>query len=357
MIACAQTGTGKTAAYLLPLINKISQKSQEGINAIVIAPTRELARQIDQQMEGFSYFVSVSSLAIYGGSDGDTYVREKKALKKGADVIIATPGKLLSHLRQGYCPVGQLQYLVLDEADRMLDMGFYPDIMEIISHMPKERQTLLFSATMPPKIRKLAGEILRDPVQVDIAVSKPAANAVQAVFLIEDSHKVKLVQYLLRDNDVPSVIIFASTKRKVKDVLSALLDKGLQAEAIHSDLEQHEREKVLNKFKAGQCTILVATDIVSRGIDIESIAMVINYDAPHDPEDYIHRIGRTARAGAEGEAITFVSSRDQKKLYQIEQFLEKEIRKVALPKHIPAGTPYKPNSFQQGDRRKHHRKR
>ncbi|WP_020526717.1 DEAD/DEAH box helicase [Flexithrix dorotheae] len=342
LIACAQTGTGKTAAYLLPILNKLVTEHGDYINTVIIAPTRELAKQVDQQLEGLAYFTNTSSIAIYGGGDGASWSREKKALNEGADVIIATPGKLISHLRQGFGDFTKLKHLILDEADRMLEMGFYEDIMEIISYFPKERQTLLFSATMPERIRKLANNILKEPKQVNIAISKPAEGVVQAAFLTYDDQKVELIKWLLQDDDVPSAVIFSSTKANVKKICSTLKKIGLKAEEIHSDLEQSEREEVLRGFKNQNYSILVATDIISRGIDIDSISLVINYDVPQDAEDYIHRIGRTARAESTGEGITFINEKDQFNFKKIEDLIGNEIRKVPLPKHLGEGPEYNP---------------
>lgn len=344
IIAVAQTGTGKTAAFLLPVLHKISeQKIQEGqINTLVISPTRELAVQIDQQLEGLGYFTIATSMPVYGGGDGDGFSREKRALQDGAHIIVGTPGKLISHLNLGYAKIENLKHLILDEADRMLDMGFYDDIMKIINQLPKDRQTIMFSATMPPKIRKLAKDILKDPEEVSIAISKPAEKVVQAAFLAYDGQKIELVKYLLRDNDVPSLIIFASTKIKVKQLTRELQSQGLNANMISSDLEQAERLTILNEFKSKKLQILVATDVISRGIDIDNIDMVINFDVPNDPEDYIHRIGRTARASSEGEAVTFINDDDQYKFGRIEELIEKEIRKVKLPAELGDGPEYNP---------------
>ena len=347
LIACAQTGTGKTGAFLLPLISQISdmraEKGGKEVAAIVIVPTRELAVQIDQQLEGLAYFEPISSLSVYGGNDGPTFVKEKKALSEGVDIVIATPGKLISHLNLGYVKFDSLQYLVLDEADRMLDMGFYEDIMKIISYLPKKRQSLLFSATMPPKIRKLSEQILQKPEQLSIAISKPAKGIVQAAFLVYDAQKINLVKHLLQDEDMPSILIFASTKKKVKETAIALKKARLSAKGIHSDLEQKEREEVLREFRSRKLTILVATDILARGIDIEDINMVINFDVPNDAADYVHRIGRTARASSTGEAITFINEYEQQKFQQIEELIEQTVRKVDLPSHIPKGPEYQPN--------------
>ncbi|CAN5164250.1 DEAD/DEAH box helicase [soil metagenome] len=342
LIACAQTGTGKTAAYLLPIINKIVKSGHESINTIIIAPTRELAVQIDQQLEGLAYFTSISSLAVYGGTDGASFDRQKSALQKGADIIIATPGKFISHLNLGYVNVKKLQHLILDEADRMLDMGFYDDIMKIISYLPKKRQTLLFSATMPPKIRTLAQNILVDPEQINIALSKPAEGVFQAAFLVYDQQKVELIKHLLAAKSIPSVIIFCSRKSTVKTIESTLKSMNFSAKAIHSDLEQLERESVLRQFKNRQIQILVATDIVARGIDVEAIGLVINFDVPQDAEDYIHRVGRTARAESTGVAFTFVNEADQQNLYKIEQLIGTEIKKVKLPAQLGEGPAYQP---------------
>lgn len=343
LIACAQTGTGKTAAYLLPVISKIISSGTDGkINTIIIAPTRELAVQIDQQLEGLAYFSSISSLAVYGGTDGASFDRQKSALKQGADIIIATPGKLISHLNLGYVNVDHLQHLILDEADRMLDMGFFDDIMKIISYLPKKRQTLLFSATMPPKIRTLAKNILVDPEQINIALSKPAEGVFQAAFVVHDNQKVELIKHLLSAKYIPSIIIFCSRKTTVKGIETTLKGLNFPAKAIHSDLEQTERESVLREFRNRQIQILVATDIVARGIDIEAIGLVINYDVPQDAEDYIHRIGRTARAESTGVAFTFINEDDQHKFYKIEQLIEKTITKAKLPPHLGAGPEYEP---------------
>ncbi len=351
LIACAQTGTGKTAAYLLPLIHKVLRRQGEStVNTIIISPTRELAVQIDQQMEGFAYFTQVNSLAVYGGGDGSSFEREKKALQQGADIIIATPGKLISHLNLGYVNVSQLQHLVLDEADRMLDMGFYEDIMKIISFLPKERQTMLFSATMPPKIRTLAQQILHDPEEINIALSKPAAGVLQAAFLVYDQQKVALIEYLLTAKHVESVIIFCGTKSSVKQIELTLKKLNFGAQAIHSDLEQSEREEVLRQFKNRKVQILVATDIVARGIDIVGIGLVINFDVPHDAEDYIHRIGRTARADAKGVAFTFINEKDQQRFSRIEKLIESEVKKVKLPASIGEGPIYDPSAARPENR-------
>lgn len=344
IIGCAQTGTGKTAAFLLPLMHKICSGNIEDdhVNSLIICPTRELAIQIDQQLQGLSYFTGVSSIAIYGGGDGDTFTQEKRALTEGAHIIVGTPGKLISHLNLGYVNVKHLKNLVLDEADRMLDMGFMDDIKRIISFLPKQRQNLLFSATMPPKIRNLAKEILHDPVEVNISISKPAERVTQVAVLAHDHQKIDTIKHLLRYNDVPSLIIFASTKIKVREITRALQKEKMNAKEISSDLEQKEREEILREFKNRKLQMLVATDVISRGIDIDNIDMVINYDAPNDPEDYIHRIGRTARASSEGEAVTFINQDDMYKFSRIEQMMELEVRKIQPPAELGPGPEYNP---------------
>lgn len=338
LVACAQTGTGKTAAYALPVIHKISEGGTTGLNTLIIVPTRELAVQIDQAIEGFSFFSSVSSFAVYGGGDGGSFERERKALSSnGADIVIATPGKLITHLNQGYVKLESLKHLILDEADRMLDMGFHDDIMRIISYLPKERQTLLFSATMPGKIRTLASKILNSPEELTIALSKPATGITQKAYLAFDNQKYPLLKEILKDKNLQSIIIFASTKDKVKQIAIELNRQGLPVAAIHSDLEQDEREEVLRSFKNKQIQILVATDILSRGIDIESISMVINFDVPADAEEYVHRIGRTARAESTGEAITLVNEKDQRKLARIEKLIQNPIPREPLPEQLGEG--------------------
>jgi len=337
IIGCAQTGTGKTAAYLLPVIQHIVDRQPTNIDTLIIAPTRELALQIDQQLEGFSYFTPVSSTAIYGGRDGASFEREKKALTKGADIIIATPGKLLQHLNLGYVDFSHLQHFILDEADRMLDMGFYEDIIRIASHLPKKRQTLLFSATMPPKIRSMANKILTDPKQVNIAISKPAEGVFQAGFYTYDHQKVPLIEHLLKAKEITSAIIFCSTKRSVKEIEKALKGIDLNVKSIHSDLDQLEREKVLLSFRNHQTQVLVATDIVARGIDIEDIELVVNFEVPRDAEDYVHRVGRTARAASTGIAFTLINDEDRYRFRKIEKLIDKEISIGQLPEHLGEG--------------------
>ena len=350
LIAVAQTGTGKTAAFLLPVINKLSEGEhpEDAINCVVMSPTRELAQQIDQQMEGFSYFMPVSSVAVYGGNDGILFEQQKKGLMLGADVVVATPGRLLAHLSLGYVDLSKVSYFILDEADRMLDMGFYEDIMQIVKYLPKERQTIMFSATMPAKIQQMANTILRDPAVIKLAVSRPADKIIQAAYVCYENQKLGIVQSLFK-NEVPErVIIFASSKLKVKEVAKSLQRMKLNVGEMHSDLEQAQREFIMHEFKAGRINILVATDIVSRGIDIDDIKLVINYDVPHDSEDYVHRIGRTARANNDGVAITFVSEKEQTNFKAIERFLEKEIYKIPVPEELGETPAYNPSSGRSG---------
>ena len=353
IIAAAQTGTGKTAAFLLPVIHKILEQPQdEHIKALVIVPTRELAVQIDQQLEGLSYYTSVSSLAVYGGGDGQSFDREKKALTEGADIIIGTPGRLIAHLNMKYVKVEQLDVLVLDEADRMLDMGFNEDIMKIIGYLPKERQTLLFSATMPPKIRELAKKILKEPEEVSIAISKPNEKIIQAAFVCYDGQKIDLVKHILKADFLRSVIVFCSTKDSAKRLTRELKKTDLSVEEIHSDLEQKAREDVLSQFKSRKLKVLVATDILARGIDVEDIDIVINYDVPNDGEDYIHRIGRTARAASKGAAFTFVNEKEQSKFLTIEELLGKPVPKAKIPTYIGEGPAYEPKPRRGGGGRR-----
>ncbi|MCD8262287.1 MAG: DEAD/DEAH box helicase [Bacteroides sp.] len=354
LIAVAQTGTGKTAAYLLPVINQLSKGGypQDSINCIVMAPTRELAKQIDQQMEGFSYFMTVSSVAVYGGNDGVLFEQQKKRLNLGADVVIATPGRLISHLNLGYVDFSKVSFFILDEADRMLDMGFLEDIMQIVKHLPESRQTIMFSATMPEKIQQLANKILKDPVEVKLAVSKPAEKILQAAYIYYEKQKPEIVQALFKDEVLEKVIIFSSSKIKVKEVTRILKRMELNVGEMHSDLDQSEQENIMLKFKNGHINILVATDIVSRGIDIDDIRLVINYDVPGNSEDYVHRIERTARANNDGVAITFVNEKDQNKFEVIENFLEKDIYKIDLPVEVGEGPEYLSRVRKMGDRNK-----
>lgn len=336
LLAVAQTGTGKTAAYLLPVIERLVNDNypQDNVNCVVMAPTRELAQQIDLQMQGFSYFMPVSSMAIYGGTDGVTYEQQRKGLKMGADVIIATPGRLLAHLNMGYVDLSKVSFFILDEADRMLDMGFFDDIMQIIGHLPKERQTLLFSATMPPKIQQMASQILKNPAEVKIAVSKPADKIKQKAFVCYETQKLPILEHLFTENPPHRVIVFSSSKQKVKELARFLRKKNIRIGEMHSDLDQKEREEVMLRFKAGRINVVVATDIISRGIDIDNIETVINYDVPHEAEDYVHRIGRTARADRDGSAYTFISEKERGRFRIIEKLLGKEVEKSPVPARL-----------------------
>ena len=335
LIACAQTGTGKTAAFLLPIIHLITTSPQnDKIKALVIVPTRELAIQINQQVEGFGYFTQISSLAVYGGGDGQLYETEKSSLKKGVDIVICTPGRMISHLNMGYVNLQTLKFLVLDEADRMLDMGFYDDIMKIISQLPAQKQSLLFSATMPDRIRGLTKKILRQPREINIALSRPPEKIKQQAFHVFENQKNALVRHLIKDPALKSIVVFCATRSKVKDLCRELQKSETAIEEIHSDLEQKERGEVMNRFKNRQIRVLVATDIISRGIDVEDIDMIINYNVPPDPEDYVHRIGRTARAESEGRAVTLIGEKEQRTFAAIEKFLEKTVEKAGLPEEI-----------------------
>lgn len=343
IIASAQTGTGKTAAFLLPIINKLlASRIDDQVNALVIVPTRELAVQIAQNLEGLSYFTSISSIAVYGGGDGSNFINEKQALSTGADIVICTPGRMIAHLNMGYVKLKGLQYLVLDEADRMLDMGFFDDIMKIISFLPQKRQNLLFSATMPAKIRELAKKILHEPAEINISISKPPAKIVQQAFIVYEAQKIPLVKWLLKSLNFKSILVFCSKKHNVKQLTMELKRGRFNVKEIHSDLDQSSREEVLLEFRSRRLQILVATDILSRGIDIDNIDLVINYDVPNDGEDYIHRIGRTARAETDGMAYTFVSEKEQNKFNVIEQLLGAPVPKAEVPEQFGPAPEYNP---------------
>lgn len=342
LIACAQTGTGKTAAFVLPILNKLIGKKDTSIDTLIIVPTRELAIQIEQQIQGLSYFLSVGSKAVYGGGSGKDWEEQKNALKEGTDIIVATPGKLLSHLKMGYVNFKNVKHLILDEADRMLDMGFLEDITEISSHLPKNRQTLMFSATMPNKIKQLARKILNNPKEVSLAVSKPAEGVTQAVYLTFDNQKIPILTHILNQRkEYDSIIIFTSAKAKVSEINRSLRSAGFKSKPISSNLDQDEREEVLRLFRAKKVRILVATDVMSRGIDIKEINMVINFDVPHDAEDYVHRIGRTARANTKGEAFTLVNPKDFHKLSKIERLIDAKVTRLELPEEFGVGPEWK----------------
>jgi superfamily II DNA/RNA helicase len=353
LIGVAQTGTGKTAAYLLPILSMLDDGGfpKDAVNCIIMSPTRELAQQIDQAMQGFGYYLDgISSVAVYGGNDGNRFDTETKGLKMGADVIIATPGRLLSHIRMGHLDLSRLSFFVLDEADRMLDMGFSDDILQIAKMLPPSHQTIMFSATMPTKIQQLARTLLNSPTEVKIAVSKPAEKIQQSAFVCYEAQKLGIVRSLFKAGELQRVIIFSGKKDKVKDITRELKHMHINCAPMHSDLSQAERDEVMYRFKAGQVDVLVATDIVARGIDIDDILMVINFDVPHDAEDYVHRIGRTARAQRDGIAITFISEQDIRYFADIERFLEREIPKNPLPEGLGEGPEYKPTAPRKSSR-------
>jgi ATP-dependent RNA helicase RhlE len=335
LIACAQTGTGKTAAYLLPVMNHIYDKRPDHTHTLILVPTRELAIQIDQQVQGLAYTLNITSIAVYGGGDGSGWDQEKAALSSGADIIVATPGRLISHLNQGYVKFNQIEVLVLDEADRMLDIGFYDDIMRIISHLPKKRQTLMFSATMPPKIRAMSKHIMKSPVEIALEISKPAEGVIQVIYRLSDDMKLPLVNSLIADNpDYKSILIFSSTKKILSKIVQGLRSKNYLVEGISSDLQQREREEMLVRFRTRKTRVLVATDMLSRGIDIKDINLVINFDVPSDAEDYVHRVGRTARAETTGQAVTLVNNIDIPKMHRIENLIGYKVNVSPMPAFI-----------------------
>ena len=336
LIATAQTGTGKTAAFILPILHHIAIGNSPGVNVLILAPTRELAIQIDQQIQGLAYFLGISSIPIYGGGDGNTWEQQKKALEMGAEIVVATPGRLIALLQGGKIKLDTLKYLILDEADRMMDMGFSDDILTIVNYLPQKRQTLLFSATMPAKIRKFSQQLLNDPEEISIALGKTAKGVSQYVYMAYDQQKEGLMLHILGQRDYEAVIIFCSTKDKVKSLFKTLRGK-FDVEAFHADLDQVEREKIMSAFKSKKIKILVATDILSRGIDVEDIELVVNYDTPNDPEDYVHRVGRTARAQKQGTAITLVNDKDRYKYSNIERLIGLEIEKLPLPESLGEG--------------------
>ncbi len=344
LIACAQTGTGKTAAFVLPILDKLAGKHSKGINTLIIVPTRELAIQLEQQIQGLSYFVPVNSLAVYGGGDGQGWDIEKKALTGDTDIIVATPGKLIAHLNMGYVSFDNLEHLILDEADKMLDMGFMADIEKIIKDMPEKRQTLMFSATMPYNIRKLAKNILKNPSEIAIEMSKPAEGVLQAAYLTYDKQKTPLIISLIADKpDFTGILIFTSTKSKVSEIARSLKGNGYGVAGISSDLEQQERNDVLTKFRSKQTRVLVATDVLSRGIDIKDINLIINYDVPGDAEDYVHRVGRTARANTTGIAITFINENDMDRFQKIEKLIDRVVPKLKMPAELGDGPEWNVN--------------
>jgi ATP-dependent RNA helicase RhlE len=344
LIACAQTGTGKTAAFVLPILDKIIKTNKRHLNTLIIAPTRELVLQIDQQIEGIAYFCGVSSIAIYGGGDGVVWERQAKSLREGVDIVIATPGRLIALLQQGDVKFDTIEHLILDEADRMLDMGFAEDIKTILKYIPEKRQTVMFSATMAPKIRNLAKALLTEPEQINIAISKPAAGIVQQAYVVYENQKENLLKEILKNEDFNSVIVFSSTKEKVKDLYQTFSRLKYSVKGFSSDLEQTEREEIMRDFKAKRLRILIGTDILSRGIDVDGISLVVNFDAPPDPEDYIHRIGRTARAEKAGVAITFINEKDQPRFASIEALMGMDVMKMEIPEAFGKGPEYNPEA-------------
>lgn len=360
VLGVAQTGTGKTAAYLLPILSMLDDGGfpKDSINCVIMSPTRELAQQIDQAMQGFSYYMKdINSVAVYGGNDGNRYDQEYKSMKMGADVVIATPGRLISHINMGNVDLSKASFFVLDEADRMLDMGFSEDILSIAKLLPPSCQTIMYSATMPTKIEELAKTLLKDPVIVKLSVSKPAEKIKQSAYVCHENQKLKVLKEIFKDEKPQRVIIFSCSKVKVKDINRTLRSYGFNSGEMHSDLEQAERDKVMYSFKSGQIDILVATDIVARGIDIDDISMVINYDVPHDVEDYVHRIGRTARANRDGRAITLVRGREIGDFMKIEKFLERTIEKIPLPEYIGKAPEYKEMKPHANGTRKNRKRR
>ncbi|PIQ32326.1 MAG: ATP-dependent RNA helicase [Bacteroidetes bacterium CG18_big_fil_WC_8_21_14_2_50_41_14] len=357
LIACAQTGTGKTAAFVLPIINQLMDRPHAGTSTLIIVPTRELAIQIEQQIQGFSYFSEIQSISVYGGGDGSDWDTQKKALTSGADIIVATPGKLISHLNMGYVKFDRIKYLILDEADRMLDIGFHDDILKIITYLPKNRQTLMFSATMPDKIRQLSKKILMNPIALSLEISKPAEGVLQAAYLTYDAQKSPLIKSLIDNKpNVKSVLIFSSTKLKVNEIVRALRSKQFLVEGISSNLEQSEREEVLLRFRSKETRVLVATDVMSRGIDIKGIDLVINFDVPNDAEDYVHRVGRTARADETGVALTLVNENDMYKFKRIEDFIGSEVMKIPMPPQLGSGPVWNPKPNPRDNGYRGHRK-
>ncbi|MEM6263473.1 MAG: DEAD/DEAH box helicase [Bacteroidota bacterium] len=363
LIACAQTGTGKTAAFLIPTLEKLvtTQLPEPQIRVIIIVPTRELALQIDQNMEALAYFTGVASVAVYGGKNSGDWDQQKRAIVGGVDMIVATPGRFKTHLALGYMDLSQVDTVILDEADKMLDMGFYSDILEIIGYLPKDkpRQTLMFSATMPNKIRKLAKDILKEPKEVAMAISKPAAGIEQTAYVVYENQKIPLLESILSGKEVDSMIIFASSKASVDRITDRLKGLGFGARAIHSDREQDERQKTLSDFKNKQFPVLVATDVLSRGIDVDNLSHVLNYDVPRDAEDYVHRVGRTARASSTGEALTFITPDEVYRFVKIERLIEREVPKGPVPEELGETPPYNPSRGGRGNRRsggRNHRK-
>jgi ATP-dependent RNA helicase RhlE len=353
VIGSAQTGTGKTAAFLIPILNNILKINEESIKCLIIAPTRELALQIDQQAEALKYYTSISSVAVYGGNQPEEWEMQKSGITKKADIVICTPGRLISHINLGYVDFSKLNYLILDEADRMLDMGFYEDLMKIYKVLPPQKQTLLFSATFAPKLRALSAKFLHNPVNLNIAIAKPAEGIKQTAYLVYERNKIKLLENIIKNTDVKNMLIFASRKTSVDEIYRALIQCGINAKNLHSGKEQTERIEILRQFKNGQLQCLVATDVLSRGIDIEGLSHVLNYDIPNDPADYVHRIGRTARADAKGEAITFISESDSPDFFEIEKLTQIVVEKKLTPSFIGESPAYTPDKIYKNNSKKH----
>lgn len=358
LLAVAQTGTGKTAAFTLPILHNIITNKIKGTSTLIITPTREIALQIDREIQGFSYFLGINSLAVYGGGDASEWEQQKKALRDGVEVIVATPGKLLSHLGMNYAKTDKIQHLILDEADRMLDMGFLDDIKRIIDKIPKKRQTLMFSATMPPKIATLAKQILNEPEQINIAISKPSETIFQACYLTSDNQKTALINTLIKDqNEYKRIIVFTSTKKKVGDIIRGLRSRHYKVEGISSDYEQSKREEIMRDFRANKIRVLVGTDVISRGVDIPEVDLVVNFDVPGNAEEYVHRIGRTGRAGAEGVSITLINPLDMEKFDAIEKLIEKKVFRESLPNSLGEGPEWKLREKRKFKGRNHRKKR
>ncbi len=343
LIGCAQTGTGKTAAFLIPMLEKLTQSKNDKVRALIIVPTRELAIQIDEQVQAIGYFLGISSIPVFGGGEGGDFSQQKNAIQQGADLLIATPGRLIAHMNLGYVDLSALEMLVLDEADRMLDMGFIEDITKIIKKTPRERQTLMFSATMATQIRVLAKQILKQPEQINLAIAKPAEGVNQVIYNVYNPNKLALASHILKNEDIQNMIIFASRKEMVDQIERALKKDGHSIKSLHSGREQSERQERLREFKAGNLKILVATDVLSRGIDIQGLSHVMNFDMPNDAADYVHRIGRTARADSKGTAISFVNEEDQLKMMNVEELIEKNLDKLDTPAEIGESPKYNPS--------------
>lgn len=353
VVGCAQTGTGKTAAFLIPVVDRLLEKKHDAIRCLILAPTRELAIQIEQNLVGLIYNTNITCQSVYGGNQKDNFTEQKQSIRNKVDILVATPGRLIAHINLGYTDLSEIDFFILDEADRMMDMGFIGDIMKIHKLLPEKKQTLMFSATMAANIRKLAEKILHNPVQINLAVDKPAENINQLAFMVYDNHKISLLKYIIENSVITNMIVFASRKSDVDSITRELKREGIECAAMHSDKDQQERNELLRTFKAGQINILIATDILSRGIDIDSLSHVVNYDIPDDPADYVHRVGRTARAGKSGAAVSFINDADQFKFYNIEQLIERVLEKGETPSAIGESPTYDPSKRRSSGRGKH----